>query len=285
MDTPASWVFSRGWPALVCIILIAGCSTVGVPRPIDRGPVALVTVSFPPEADFNTLALGKTSAAGTLGGEGALGGAAAGALVPLGMGPIGIVGYPVIAPITTLFGLVVGGSLGAGYGAFHGLSEAQVAQTRALSAQAMAKIDPQVEVARRLAAKLERTRLAVRLMPGAGPARREESRDYASLAGEFHAILELAMERIGMAAHKGDPPRVALEMRLRIKLLYPQGEDGQGTKTLDWAGRPRTLSEWRAGGPALLSQDFTRGYDDLAQYSLEMLFAPSVMARDTGLAQ
>ena len=122
-------------------LLLAGCATEPQAPMMPPGPVAVVPARYPPEADFNVYARGKGAAAGELGTQGMASGAAAGVIVPLGMGPVGVAAYPIIAPFTILAGVVVGGTAGATYGAIHGLPADQVAKVSALVDQAVSQID------------------------------------------------------------------------------------------------------------------------------------------------
>ncbi len=253
-------------------ILLSGCAATQPGPRLPFGPIAVVTAHYPPEADFNVYARGKGAAAGELGAKGVAGGAAAGAIVPLGMGPYGIVAYPVIAPFTILAGLVIGGTVGASYGAINGLPADQAARVNALVERAVNQIGVHEEVARRVVERSLSGGRSVDLRGEAGPRTRKDRPDYAELKPAYRAVLELAVDKVGMAARKGDPPRIALEMRLHARVVS-LGDDGiSGESRLEWAGKPRTLADWQAGGGDLLAAEFERGYETLVQYTWEDLF-------------
>ena len=267
---------SRQSPVILGMaLLLAGCASAPKTPVIPPGPLAVVPAQFPPQADFNVYARGKGAAAGELGTKGAASGAAAGAIAPLGMGPIGVAAYPIIAPFTILAGVAVGGTVGATYGAINGLSADQAAQVDALVEQAVNRIGVHEEVARRV---VERSRLGgapATLLPQAGPRADKETPGYAELKQTYRAVLELAVDKVGMAARKGDPPRIALEMKLRARVVS-LGEAGvSGDKRLEWAGKPHELDDWQAGGAELLAGEFERGYENLAQYVWEIVVAPA----------
>ncbi|MEW5770141.1 MAG: hypothetical protein AB1831_07210 [Pseudomonadota bacterium] len=259
---------------LVALALLSGCVTTPPAPALPPGPVAVVPARHPPQADFNVYALGKGAAAGELGGQGAATGAAAGALLPVEMGPIGIAAYPIIAPFTILAGIVVGGTIGASYGAMHGLPADQAAQVRALVDQAVNRIGVHEQVASRVVARAQALGVPASLEAQGGPGSGAEKLDYAALRPAYRGVLELAVEKLGMAARKGDPPRIALEMKLRARVV-PLGEGGiAGEQQLAWSGKPHPLGAWRTGGADMLAAEFEQGYDTLAQYVWETVVAP-----------
>lgn len=268
---------SRATPVLFCILVALASCTIEPRKPvIPPGPLAVVGARYPPRADFNVYARGKGAAAGELGTQGAAGGAAAGVIAPLGMGPIGVAAYPVIVPFTVLAGIVIGGTVGASYGAIHGLPADQAAKVEMLANQAVAQIGIHERVARRVVERSRSGGKSTVLLEQAGPGDAGATLDYADLEHAYHAVLELTVDKVGMAARKGDPPRIALEMKLRARVVC-LGEDGvSGEKRLEWAGKPHGLEDWQAGGAELLAREFEQGYEDLAQYVWEILVAPAM---------
>lgn len=78
-----------------------------------------------------------------------------------------------------------------------------------------------------------------------------------------------------MPVRKGDPPRIALEMKLNARVICLSAEACTGgEKRYEWAGKPYSLDEWRAGGGDMLAVEFERGYATLAQYIQETLLSP-----------
>jgi hypothetical protein len=145
----------------------------------------------------------------------------------------------------------------------------------ALVDQAVAQIGIHEQVARRVVERSLKGGKSVTLLDQAGPGDIVDAPDYADLKPTFRAVLELAVDKVGMAARKGDPPRVALEMKLRARVVT-LGEDGvSGEKHLEWAGKPHDLAAWQTGGAALLAGEFEQGYENLSRYVWEILVAPA----------
>lgn len=256
-------------------LLLSGCASAPMSPTLPPGLIALVPAQFPPEADFNVYARGKGAAAGELGARGAATGMASGAIAPLAMGPVGVVGYPIIAPFTILVGLVAGGALGAGYGALHGLPAEQAEMAGMLANQAVNQIDVQTTLARRVLETSPQPGSKIELQAQAGPRSNQDAFDYMAWKSTYRAVLELTVEKIGMPVRKGDPPRLALEMKLRARVicLSPEACIG-GDKHLEWTGKPHALQEWQAGGGDMLAAEFESGYASLAAYIQETLLSP-----------
>lgn len=259
------------WLWLGLPLLAAGCATLPESPGLPPGAIAVVSLGTAPQVDFNVFARGKAAAAGDLGAKGAASGAAAGAIAPLQMGPIGIAAYPLIAPFTVLAGVVLGGTVGATYGAMHGLSPEQVEQVNALAERVVAQLGANNEIAKRLAVKASGRRHAFELYPQNGPVTKTKPPDYSGLRSRFGAVVEVAVEKIGMAARKGEPARIALEMPLRVGWVPLAGGGASGEKHFQWAGKPRTLNEWQAGGAAMLAREFEMAYESLSDYAAEYL--------------
>jgi hypothetical protein len=259
------------WYRLGWLVLVAGCATVPEAPRLPPGAIAVVSGRYPPKADFNIFARGKGAAAGDLGGKGAASGAAVGAVAPLQLGPLGIAAYPIMAPFTILAGIVVGGAVGATYGAMHGLSAEQVERVNALAERAIAQLGAQQEVAKRVAAKARGRTLTFELVSGIGPQAMGETPDYGELRPQFGAVVELAVDRITMAARKGEPARIALEMNLHLRWMTLAEPRVSVDKHFQWAGKPITIDEWQAGGADLLAREFERAYENLSDYATENL--------------
>jgi hypothetical protein len=256
------------------LVFLSGCVTTPPTPRLPDGPIAVVPARYPPQADFNIYARGKSAAAGELGGQGAASGAVAGALLPVSMGPIGVAAYPIIAPFTILAGLAVGSAVGVSYGTMHGLPAEQAERVGVLVDQAVNQIGVHEQVARRVVKRAQDRGMSATLAPEAGPRTAAERPDYASLRPTYRGVLELAVDKLGMAARKGDPPRIALEMKLHARVVT-LGDAGVGGEVqLEWSGKPHPLGEWQAGGADLLAAEFEAGYDTLVQYTWETLVAP-----------
>lgn len=256
------------------MVFLSGCVTMPPTPRLPDGPVAVVPARYPPQADFNVYARGKGAAAGELGGQGAASGAVVGALIPVSMGPIGVAAYPIIAPFTILVGLAVGGAVGVSYGTMHGLPAEQAERVGVLVDQAVNQIGVHEQVARRVVERAQARGIPTTLALDAGPRTAEERPDYASLRPTYRGVLELAVDKLGMAARKGDPPRIALEMKLHARVV-PLGDAGIGGEVqLAWSGKPHPLGEWQSGGADMLAAEFEVGYDTLVQYVWEALVAP-----------
>lgn len=258
----------------ICLTMMPGCESPPIVPVMTSGPVAVVPALYAPAADFNLYARGKGAAAGELGATGAASGAAAGAVVPLGMGPVGIGAYPLIAPFTILAGIVVGGTVGASYGAFHGLTSEEAARVDTLVDRAVHQIGVHEQIARRVVEKSRRGTISTTLRVQDGPRDAKDNMRYEALKQTFPAVLELAVDKVGMAVRKGDPPRVALEMKLRARVVCLATSCVSGEQYLIWSGKPRPIAVWQSGGAELMESEFEEGYETLAQYVWERLLDP-----------
>lgn len=259
---------------LVACFILTACATPPGPR-LPEGPIAIVPVRFQPEAAFNIYAKGKGHAAGALGTQGAGEGALAGTLVPVGMGPVGIAAYPVIAPFTILAGAIIGGGIGASYGLMHGLPADQATTVSHIVDDAISQLDIQQGIARRIQQRSLPYTQETTLLLDRGPQDRKDQPDYSEQRpSQFNGVLETAILAAGMAAKKGDPPRVALEMKLRIRIVTLNDTGVSGERVFDYASRPHPLSAWSASGGQLLAEEFELANESLAQYVAEIYFLP-----------
>ena len=252
--------------AIAAAIALAACAS-EPPRPLlppGAERVALVAARFEPETSFNTYAQGKSAAAGKMGATSAAEGAAVGALVPL-QDPVGVALYPVIAPFTIIGGALAGGVFGSVQGARHGLSAEDAAAVHRAVAQAFAALKVQDAIAARIAEAaaargrtLERAEGAAALAPGSP----KETPDYEAVLGApYTAVIESSMMSVRFAAKKGDPPRVAMEMTLRVRGV---GASGTASRLFEHKSRPEPVARWAEDGGALIRRELDNGYRELA---------------------
>jgi len=258
---------SRRWrAALLAALVLAGCAS-EPPRPLlhaGGGRVALVAARFEPETNFNAYAQGKGAAAGRMGAAGAAGGAAIGASVLL-LDPVTIVAAPILAPFTILGGALIGGLAGGVQGARYGLSDADAAAVRKAVDEAFAALKVQETIASKIAEAaaargrpLERAEAASALAPRSA----KEFPDYKALLGAPYAqVLEASMTSVRFVAKKGDPPRLAMEMKLRLR-----GVDAGGavSREFEYKSRPEPVARWAENGGALIRETLETGYRELA---------------------
>ena len=259
---------------VACAALVGCASTLPHPALPASTPIAVVPARTAPLVDFNVYARGKGAAAGELGARTAGGGALAGAVLPIYMGPVGIVGYPIIAPYTVLAGALVGATLGTGDGLLHGLSDEQAQRLAAVAEQAVRDLAVHDQVAARVVTLAASEHRRAELIADAGPQRADERPDYAALRSRYGAVLELTVSDIRMVALKHAPPRVALEMRLRARVVCLNADCVDGELQLAWNGPPRPVAQWTAGRAELLAQEFALGYQNLAVQAWER-FTPA----------
>jgi hypothetical protein len=260
------------------IVLLAGCTTVPVgPTPLPSGKIALVPARFNPEIAFNAFAKGKGHAAGKLGSEGAAEGALVGVVTPLSMGPLGLIFYPYIAPFTILAGALIGGAAGAGYGAMHGLPADQAATASRIVNEALTQINVHEAVSRCIEIKAQALGWNLSTVSGQGPINKLDVPNYSALmAAGYDGVLEISVQSIGMVATKGDPPRIALEMKLRTRIVSDKGNGVSAEPILVFKSRPHPIPDWAADNGKLLAEQFNQGYETLAQYTVEVYFPPVV---------
>lgn len=252
---------------LLLVTLISGCATEARIQPeFPDGKVALVPAHFTPALSLNTYAEGKGAAAATLGAEGAGGGALIGAVVPIQMGPLGIALYPIIAPFTIIAGTLVGGVIGTTTGAIHGLPADQAAMTRKLAQDALGNEGIQLTVAKLVESILRQRGNNVFLASEYGPVDKADFPGYANLPGTgVDGVLEVAVMSLGMAATKGTPPRISLEVKLRTRVIIPKLNQVRHEQILEYWSRPRPVADWVANGNELLIDQIKTALDALAK--------------------
>jgi hypothetical protein len=265
---------------LVFIVLTGGCATTNQNQPLPKlspGKVAIIPARFVPESNLNIYAQGKSAAAGKLGTHGVAEGAAAGAIAPLS-DPYGVALYPLIAPFTILAGALIGGTIGASQGLMHGLSAEDAQAVSTIIDNALGRMYVQAQVATRVTEQAQIIGYNVTYLTDVGPTTIEELPAYQDLALEdYNAILELSVTSIKFAAHKGDPPRLALEMKLRSRVVALSGSSVSGTRYIEYKSRPRIVEKWTANHGQLMETEFNTGYSTLSQYVCEIYFPSASM--------
>jgi hypothetical protein len=258
----------------MCAMLLAGCAAPPPPpEPVlPDGRIAVVPARYTPEANFNVYARGKSEASSELAKEGAAAGAAAGAVAPLQGPGVGVLLYPFIAPFTILGGTIAGGISGQASGAVRGLPDEEAAKVSAVIDQAIHQLGVHVQISRRVVERARHFGWQVELVQVAGPGSPKENLEYGDLRTQYDAVLEVVVDKVGMAARKGDPPRLALEFQMHARVVDWSGKGVAGVKALEWAARPRPYDKWASASAELLAADFDEGYETLAQYVWEMLF-------------
>lgn len=251
------------------LTVMAGCATPVAQKDVVRlfpGSIAVVAAQFTPDSNFDVYAQGKGAAAGKMGAGGALVGAGEGAVAPLEMGPMSIALYPILAPFTILAGAAIGGTAGVVQGAHHGLSKEQSQALSRAIAGALASLKIQdTEAQRTLEAAKNRPGYRLSYITGMGPRAKDDRPDYHPLANQgYDSILELTVTNILISKKKGKPPRVALEMKLRARVIQTASMSVVGARDFEWKSRPQLLSDWTANEGKLLQQDFDEAYNGLA---------------------
>ena len=257
-------LFARIFTVAAALALAACASE--PPRPLlpaGAGRVALVAARFEPRTNFNAYAQGKGAAAAERGAEWAAGGAAAGALAPLSGSAVL---YPYVAPFVILAAALVGGAAGGIQGARHGLNAEDAAAVHKAVEEAFAALKVQESVAARVAeAMAARGRPVERTEAGAAlaPRNAKDAPDYkALLAAGYAAVLECTVTSVRVVAKKGDLPRVALEIALRVR-----GIDAGGVtlRQFEHKSRPEPVARWAENGGALIRSELETGYRELAE--------------------
>lgn len=260
---------------IVFMGIAGGCATTKQHQQspkLSPDTIAIVPARFFPESNLNTYAQGKGAAAGELGIQGVGEGAAAGAVAPLS-DPYGVVLYPIVAPFTILAGALIGGTIGTAQGLMHGLPAEDAQAVSAMIDNAKGRLYIQDQVAARVAEQADAFGYNVTYLPDVGPTTIEELPEYQDLALEdYDAILELSVTSIKFEAHKGDPPRLALEMKLRSRVVALSGSSISGIRDIEYKSRPRNVEKWSANRGQLMETEINIGYSKLSQYIGEIFF-------------
>jgi hypothetical protein len=253
------------------IVLVSGCASTGTqpeavePDRIAPGRVAIVAATYAPQTSVHSNDT-RGSMAGKQAAYRGLGGVGVGLLMPLYMGPIGILLYPVIAPFTVAIGAVGGGVVGAVEGAAKGMSASRLdplhpAIERAVRQQKMPDAVAQSVMQQGAAfPHYEFTYVA-----DAGPASATDRPDYQRLKAEgFDSVLELGVASVGFEASKGEPPSAVFEMKLNVRVVPLNGHGSAFVRELQHRGHWRGVPEWAADDGKLLEEEFNQSYGALA---------------------
>jgi hypothetical protein len=173
--------------------------------------------------------------------------------------------YPFIAPATIIAGALIGGVAGSAEGAIHGLPADQASITRTLAQGAIGREGIQYEFASLVASKLEQRGRSVILVADNGPGDRNEKPHYTNLiAGEADGVLEVSIMSIGMAAVKGDPPRIALEVTVRTRSILAKQTHVPDERFMAYWSRPLPVADWVVNDNKLLIEQIKTALDALS---------------------
>lgn len=241
---------------------------------IAPGKLAVTISQYSPNPELDIIAAGKSEAAkmGTLGG--AAGGALYGAIAPLSAGPIGVVAYPFLAPITIGVGLVFGASYGAIFGALEGIDD-EHAKSLAVAVQKVASGQPiQAVLGEKVADKAAIAGIDATLLREAGPRERSEMPGYSEInSAGYGSVLELSVLKAGFKVDKGgDFPLLDFGILIQVRT---QGFGHTGTseaRLILLQTRVRALNDWIRDDGKLLTQDVEESIEQVSQCLSEALF-------------
>jgi len=239
---------------------------------LPDGRVAVVAARHAPEAHISVYARGKTAAAKELRKVGREEGARSYGVGYGGGDPISLALLVLSEPVRREAGKLAGEEAAQKSAETYALSDEQATKVSALVDQAIHQLGISEQVARRVVERASRSGRQVELVPDAGPSTPKEARSYTGLSGQYDALLEVVVDKVGMAARRGNPPRLALEFQMHARVVDWKGKGAAGIRTMGWAARPRPFPEWTSASAELLAVDFEEGYDTLAQYVWEMVF-------------
>ena len=198
---------------------------------------------------------GKVSGAGGGVGEGAL----IGAIAPL-EDPIGIVLYPIIAPITIVAGAVIGGA----YGIATSVPKEQADKLRSTLNGFMGDFDVQKNLLSRFleeSLKTSRHQLYATDMP-----LQSKKIDYGVVTKANNTItMDLSVDRIGFEGGKGGDPSVRFAMVVRARIVDRLEDKEVYLGYFKYSGDIQSLTAWTSTGYELLNTNVRTGIDILAK--------------------
>lgn len=142
--------------------------------------------------------------------------------------------------------------------------------------RAIAQIKVQEQVSGRLEEMLLHSSYRAAYIKNSGPTEIRGNPEYSGLLKHgFDGVLEIAVVSIGMVGTKGEPQRIALEVKLRTRVFCNEGCT-PGERIVQYASRPRVLADWLASGSQLLREEIVLGFQTLTQYVVEIYFPMSL---------
>ncbi len=276
-------------PMTAILAVPTGCVTVAPPVPSaatrdDLGTVAIVAARYAPASDFTTFA--KSEGAGAAKGaaiEGGLTVAASAAIVAIS-GPLAAPYLAIAGAVATILETVTGAVRGARLA----VPATTAREVDAVIDEAVAHLDAQGDLARRLEARLA-AEPWIRRAPvtAGGPGVPAERPDYAALRGSgVDTVLEVAITGIGFEScapevlrrlaagcpEDPDDPQIDLFMAVQARLVrVPDGKE-LFLRELRYKSPRRPIAPWVAQDGELIAAEFARGYGELAERVFDEAF-------------
>jgi hypothetical protein len=124
-----------------------------------------------------------------------------------------------------------------------------------------------------VASKLAQRGRSVILVVDDGPGDSTEKPRYANLiAGGADGVLEVSIMSIGMAAVKGDPPRVALEVAVRTRSILAKQTHAPDERFMAYWSRPVPVADWVVNDNKLLVEQIKAALEALSIDTADVYF-------------
>lgn len=230
------------------------------------GTVGIVFVANAPESNFNTFAKGRLTGAGKGAAGGAAGGAALGIAISVAAGPFGVL----LSPFLVGGGAVIGGVGGGVAGTAGAVSTSEAEKIETAISNALSVLRIQETMAGHMV-RASRALVDYRFYPD--PVLLEKASDYGFLKGKgVDTALEVIVERVGFEGGNGNDPIIALFMNIRERLVRTSDGNVLYEHKFTYRSAKRKFSLWSKNNAGLLSEEFDRAYQGLAEKVVEETF-------------
>jgi hypothetical protein len=240
---------------IAALALTGGCATadqIPVTHILQPGPIAPVPARHAPEAFTEThseAAARRENRPGQWAATGAKYGFGGPALAALRM-PLFLPLLPFVLPVTTIGGAVVGGLSGA-VSASRSTQRLPEDQAAPLADMVAVSVDERLQAA--IASCFVRVADARPEYP------------VVTQPAPDATVLELAVQRAGLIATDGVPPRAALDIELLVRVVPPGGVREPWTREFSYGGDYRDSAEWQDEDGRVMATELYEACDELAR--------------------
>ncbi len=232
----------------------------------NLGTVGIVYGNKIPESNFNTFAKGRLTGTGKGVAGGAAGGAAVGAAIGIAGGPIGFLLFPVL----TGGGAVIGGVAGGVAGTAGAVSKSEAEKIETAINNALSALRVQETMAGHMV-RASRALVDYRFYPE--PVLSEATPDHGFLKGKgIDTAMEVFVEGVGFEGGSGSDPAIAFFMNIRERLVRTSDGSVLYENKLIYRSAKRKFSLWSKNNAEVLSAEFDRAYQGLAEKVVEETF-------------
>ncbi len=230
------------------------------------GTVGIVFVKTIPESNFNTFAKGRLTGAGKGAAGGAAGGAALGIAISIAAGPFGVL----LSPFLVGGGAAIGGVTGGVAGTAGSVSASEAEHIETAINNALSALRIQETMAGHLLGA-SKALVDYRFYPE--PVLLAKASDYGFLKEKgVDTALEVIVESVGFEGGNGNDPAIALFMNIGERLVRISDGEVLYENKIIYRSAKRKFSLWSKNDAKVLSEEFDRAYQGLAEKVVEETF-------------